>query len=232
MKHVALILFVIFIRLDQASREKEWDLGELNGKKAEMETENQIRADDRYDIVQYKNQLKEDRRASLAFRLEELTKDREFYAGQTANEKDLRAQDTSLQLEDRKAVQAYKEQLRQEERNNIASSIAASQKEKEKALLEHRKHLDAMHEDFELKSKDWADINDYKSNEKERSRQSICLRLDSWRQGRMAEERQKAQQQLMAEDDAALRAGDLLAVRNAQAQQVLEEKARNIKCFL
>lgn len=164
--------------------------------------------------------------------MEELTKDREFYAGQTANEKDLRAKDNALKQEDRKAVNAYKEQLKQEERNNIANSIAASQRQKEKALLEHRKMLDLMHEDFELRAKAWADVNEYKSKEKERSRQSICLRLDSWRQSRMAAERQKAQQQLAAEEDAALRSEDFLAVQNARRQEELEERAKNIKCFL
>jgi hypothetical protein len=219
-------------RLDQGSREKEWERGEQYVQQAEREHENTVKAEDRFDISQYKNQLKEDRRASLAFRLEEQTKDREFYAGQTANERELIAKDNALRLEDHRAVTSYKEQLRQEERDNIGKAIAESQKQKEKALLEHRKLLDTMHEDFVSKANDWADVNEYKSSEKERSRQSICLRLDSWRQGRMAAERRKAQQQVIDEDDAAKRLEDFLAVCNAQAQARLDEKARNIKCFI
>jgi hypothetical protein len=219
-------------RLDHASREKEWERGEQCLQQADSEQEFRIRDQDRLDMAQYKNKLKEDRRASLAFRLEEHSRDREFYAGQTANEKDLAAQENALRLEDQRAVNKYKEQLRQEERNNIASSIAESQRQKEKSLMEHRKLLDAMHQDFELKANDWADVNEYKSKEKERSRQSVCLRLDSWRQGRMATERQRAHQQMLDEEDAAQRSEDFLAVQQAAAKEKLEERARNITCFL
>mmetsp|Transcript_5230 Transcript_5230/g.8620 ORF Transcript_5230/g.8620 Transcript_5230/m.8620 type:complete len:600 (-) Transcript_5230:154-1953(-) len=219
-------------RLDHASREKEWERGEQYVQQAEMENEYKIKAEDRADIARYKKQLDEDRRASLAFRLEEQLKDKEFYAGQTANEKMILAKDNELKLEDLRAVNEYKETLRQEERDNIASRIAESQKQKEKALLEHRKMLDTMHADFESKSRDRDDVNAYKSKEKERSRQSICLRLESWRQGRLAEERQKAKEQLIAADDAEKRSLDYLDMRNAAAQNALDEKARNIKCFL
>lgn len=219
-------------RLDHGAREKEWERGEQYVQQAQEEHEQRIRAEDRADIAKYKSQLQEDRRASLAFRLEEQSKDREFYAGQTANAREVEAADSALRLEDLRAVNDYKETLREQERNNIASAIAESQKQKERALVEHRRQLDAMHQDFELRTAAWSDVNEYKSKEKERSRQSICLRLDSWRQGRMAAERQRAKEQLQASDDSQQRSLDQLATQHALAQQALEERARNITCFL
>lgn len=219
-------------RLDQASREKEWERGEVFVQQYAAQKEFERKEQDRSDIAKYKSQLQDDRRASLAFRLEEQTKDKEFYAGQTANERMMREKDYEIKLEDQRAMNEYKERLRQEERHEVAKSIAESQKQKEKALVEHRKMLDIMHADYELKSRDWADVNEYKNKEKERSRQSICLRLDSWRQGRMAAERQKAHEQRIAAEDAEKRSEDFLAMRNAAAQDALDERARNIKCFL
>jgi hypothetical protein len=211
-------------RLDQYSREKEWERGEQYVQKADMDKERLISEDDRFDISQYKKKLEEDRRASLAFRLEEQVRDKEFYAGQTANKEALLAEEYALKLEDSRAMKNYKETLKQQERAELASEIAASQKRKEIALIEHRKLLDAMHDDFEAKMNDWKDVNEYKAREKERSRQSICLRLDSWRQRRLAAEREKTKQMLQRERDAALRSEDYIAMRNAEAERRLKER--------
>ena len=219
-------------RLDQASREKEWERGEQYVHKAEVDMERKITEEDRLDISEYKTKLEQDRRESLAFRLEKGLKDKEYEDGQTANEKAILAKEYSLKLADSRAINEYRETMKQKERLELANSIAESQKRKEKALAEHREMLDKMHDDFESRLNDWRDVNAHKAHEKERSRQSICLRLDSWRQSRLAAERQKAKQKLLDERDAEMRAADRVAMRNAEAQRLLDERAKNVKCFL
>ena len=81
-----------------------------------------------------------------------------------------------------------------------------------------------MHVDFEARKLDYIAVRESKLETERKSRQSISMRLESWRQERLVEEKEAAKRRVISEEDAALRAADVEAVRLAKKKNVREGK--------
>ena len=130
-------------------------------------------------------------------------------------------------------VKAYRLKERELQRQSLAWRIADAHRKHEVDLTLHQEALNRMHQDLELRRMDWLAVQEYKKSEQDRKRKSIALRLDSWRQQRMAEEKPKATLDLIAEQDALLKemdreeliaaklANDLIEKNNSQNSSLL-----------
>jgi hypothetical protein len=260
-------------RLDKWREEKSLEQKNKEQQEIAREIDNELSCQARDDVQEYRNQVKESRRQSLAYRLDKARKDRDFEEGQKAlrqlvlkEEKrlnDLDREDVQnyrqmiadarrqsleyrnqteyqerMRLEgERQAqqladvadrelrdaawrdVQAYREQQRAEQRKSMAFRIADAQRKHEIELCQHQEALQRMHLDFQCKREDWLALQESKREEAERRRKSVSLRLDSWRQQRLAEEKERERKEMIAEEEAILREMDreeLFAAKLAQ----------------
>jgi hypothetical protein len=90
--------------------------------------------------------------------------------------------------------------------------------------MEHRRKLEAIHQDIEARRLDRLDVLEFQASEGERRRKSVCYRLDSWRQQRMAEEKEIARRRVIAEEEAKYRAMDHEDMQAAKKREMDEQK--------
>jgi hypothetical protein len=76
----------------------------------------------------------------------------------------------------------------------------------------------------QVRHANWQDDQRAAEADRQRRRQSTVLRLDSWRRERMVEEMLHSQEQLMADEDARLRAQDWEDLQAAKAALKMAEK--------
>lgn len=122
--------------------------------------------------------------------------------------------------------------MRNQERAEIAARIESSRRAKEKDLEAHRRLLDQMHEEYEERRENWKLLQEERVKEKERSRKSICLRLQSWKDIRMKREKDRARMQLLAEHESQLRSQDMASISEAKRNEQMEERLNNTKRML
>mmetsp|Transcript_5038 Transcript_5038/g.7701 ORF Transcript_5038/g.7701 Transcript_5038/m.7701 type:complete len:594 (-) Transcript_5038:116-1897(-) len=216
-------------RLDTAARERDYLQGLEANKQFVLEKEKQLHEAEREDIQRFRAHLEEERRKSLAFRLDEWRKHRDCDRSAEEAEKEATHRELQIRAEERRDVLDMKEQERQRERQEIARRIEESRQAKEVDLLNHRSLLDRMHADFESRRKDWKALNEAKRQQQERSRMSICMRLDSWRKQKLDREKQKAKDRLAKEHEAMMKQWEIEDIRAAKAKAALEEKQMNAK---
>lgn len=137
--------------------------------------------------------------------------------------------DRELSLEAWRDVKAYLEDQREKVRRSLAWRIADASRKHEADLSHHREKMDALHRDLELKRLGWLDTQIYREEEKARSRKSIALRLESWRINKIAEEKEKAKQELIAEEDALQREQDREELLAAKLAIEMMEKRKNLE---
>ena len=68
------------------------------------------------------------------------------------------------------------------------------------------------------------DVRDYQASERENRRKSVALRLDSWREQKLATEKMRNQQLLEQEEDAYFKELEAEALRNAREAMKNSEK--------
>jgi hypothetical protein len=78
--------------------------------------------------------------------------------------------------------------------------------------------------DFELKRLNHEELQTYRLQEKERSRKSIAMRLDSWRQHKVKIAQQKAASDLQKEEDCFLAEQDREALSIAKRTNLFLER--------
>lgn len=152
--------------------------------------------------------------------------------GLKAEELEKMHEEYQIRQEEKTDVDNYFANQRTIERQEIASRIETSKRNKEKDLLLHRELLDKMHEEYEDRRENWKLLQSYQKNEIERSRKSVCLRLESWKTIRMKREKERAYKQLVAEHDAALKQEDYQAMNEKKMKEKMEEKLSNSKRML
>jgi len=119
-------------------------------------------------------------------------------------------------------VKAYQENCRAKERLSLANRIVESRKQQEVAIEVHRLALDKLHETMETQRIDWLEVRESKKREDQRCRKSICLRLDSWREQKIAEAKLQTVLAARADEDARLRELDREAVHTYTKQLELQ----------
>lgn len=117
------------------------------------------------------------------------------------------------------------------ERRELATRIEEAKRIKEADLIRHRAQLDIMHEDFESRRADWKAVAEARRKSKERSRQSVCLRLQSWRMNKLRADQQLTQQRMEQEQEAMYRRQDAEAVRAARAAELVAKREERLRQF-
>ena len=125
---------------------------------------------------------------------------------------------------------AMRKAQRERERQSLAFRFIEARKQKALDLEAHRKRLDAMHHDLELKRTDTLHLRS-KAIEvrQERSRKSVAYRLASWKEQRMLAEKQSARKKLLEEEMLAYRYGEVEAEREVKALRREQDAIREIE---
>ena len=113
-----------------------------------------------------------------------------------------------MAAENWRAVKEYQAAQREAQRRSLAGRIAEAHRQKEVELEQHRAKMDAVQMDFATRRLDHLEMRQFREEERVRSRRSIALRLASWKDDRVKEEKERAKEQLAREEDAILREQD------------------------
>ncbi|CAE7702998.1 unnamed protein product, partial [Symbiodinium microadriaticum] len=214
-------------RLDAAARERDFMQGQEANWQAVQKIENSWHQSDREAVMSYQAALEEERRQSLAFRLQR--KHREYDEGMKLEEQQRRQEELHTRADDWRCVQQKLVEDRVRERRELAERIEEAKRNKEKDLLRHREQLDLMHADLESRREDWKAVEEARKKEKERSRKSICLRLQSWRKNKLRLDRERTQQRLQEEEEAMYRRQDVEDIRAAKAAELVAKREERLK---
>ena len=152
--------------------------------------------------------------------------------GVKAEEKAIEASDKELSDAAWRDVKHYQEKQREERRKSVAWRVADAKRRHEVELDLHSQKLNSLHDQLQSRHHDWQDVKSYKQNEKEMRRKSISMRIDSWRIQRMKQEKQKAQEALIAEEDARIREQDREALLEAKRLMELQQRRDVLNNFI
>lgn len=192
--------------MESARKDKDWERGQATLLAIAAEESRRLDEEDRAAVAQYNAEQEEARRASIQYRNE--VERQEAMRLDGLKQQDLAEETRDYQLKHAawQDVQNYQASLRDERRKSIAMRLVMSRKQKETALMDHKTALDKMHAEFELKRGAWSDVVEYKASEQKKRRDSVAMRLDSWRMDRMQREKEAAKKRVVDEEDANLRA--------------------------
>jgi hypothetical protein len=126
-------------------------------------------------------------------------------------------------------VRTAQEQERQRQRQSLAESLHAAKRQHEADLEQHNQTLLALHSDLEARRVDWIARSEANQQESANRRMSVALRLDSWREQRMAEEMLAQSRALREAEDARLRDEDREAVKETQRLARLAEATDRLR---
>lgn len=141
-----------------------------------------------------------------------------------AQTKEVQHEDAVKAAEDWRAVKAYQAAQREAERRSLAGRIAEAHRQNEHDLEHHRKMMDSMHMDFELRRLDHLEMREFREEEKVRSRRSIALRLASWKEDKMQREKERARELLELQEEAVSKEQDREELQAAKLALTLMER--------
>lgn len=128
--------------------------------------------------------------------------------------------------QDWKDVQDYVHNQRERDRKSMAARVAKSRQEKRIMLEQHQANLAKLHEEFYLRKQDNEDIKAFKEQEAQKRRESLALRLDSWKQQKMQRLKEKRQRELEQEEESLIKTQewcDLQAAKELVAENRMKE---------
>jgi hypothetical protein len=157
------------------------------------------------------------------------TRHHEYEEGKRREEANRLAEELNAKAEEWRDEETRKIEERVRERRELARAIEESQRAKEQDLLRHRSMLDQMHIDYEARRQDWKAVEASKKDAKEKSRKSICLRLQSWRQRKMLQDQERTQQRMVEEQEALYRKQDVEAIKAAKAKAAALEREQQLR---
>ena len=152
-------------------------------------------------------------RESLSYRLEKGHLDKVHAEGEEEYRKAVEARDREEATQAWRDRQRLKEEARAAARKSMAFALVKAKIEQEADLEAHNTALEAMHVDLALRRADWLDCKAAKAQDVRNRRMSVAVRLDSWREQRLAEEKMAQARALEEEDAARLREEDRQRVR-------------------
>jgi hypothetical protein len=140
----------------------------------------------------------------------------------------LEAEDREIAYNEWKMLRRFDEVQRELKRRSVAQRLAQARYNYEIDMENHRKVLDMMHQEFQIRQHEWEDKQEQLKFEKEKSRKSIAFRLESWRQQSMAEEMLELKKSLIAEEEAEIRRMDREAMELARIQMSEQKKLNRV----
>jgi hypothetical protein len=203
-------------RLDKAKKDRDYEHGQKALLAIVQDEERRLDELDRAAINEYKEKILEARRLSLQYRSNAFQQSKMQENGEKQMEKLRELQEYELRNEGWKDVQEYRAKQREASRRSLAWRLADSHRKQEVELNLHEEHLRKLHLDLLCKREDAFSKREAQEEDNERRRRSIALRLQSWREVRMNEEKQKEKLEMQKEEDALLREmdrEDLLAAK-------------------
>ena len=154
-------------------------------------------------------------------------------------------------------ARAADEAAKAQARRDLAEKLVEDRKHHEHDLQQHQAALEALHDELQVRlyatpiymapyvapvtdphllhdglqvrHSNWQDDQRAAEADRSRRRQSTSMRLDSWRRERMVDEMLQSQEQLMADEDARLRAQDWEDLEAAKASLKMEERLDRLK---
>ena len=154
-------------------------------------------------------------------------------------------------------ARAADEAAKAQARRDLAEKLVEDRKHHEHDLRQHQAALEALHDELQVRlyappiymthyvapvsdphllhgglqvrHSNWQDDQRAAEADRSRRRQSTSMRLDSWRRERMVDEMLQSQEQLMADEDARLRAQDWEDLEAAKASLKMEERLDRLK---
>lgn len=215
-------------RLDKARKDRDFEEGQRALRQLVLEEEKRLNDLDRQDVQNYKQMIADARRQSLEYRNQTEYQERMRQEGVRQDQRLVDIADRELREAAWRDVQEYRENQRAEQRKSMAWRIADAHRKHEIELCQHQEGLQRMHLDFQCRREDWLSLQEYKKEEAERRRKSVAMRLDSWRQQRMAEEKEKERLEMLAEEEAILREMDREELLAAKLTQDLMDRKNMI----
>lgn len=203
-------------RLDKAKRDKMYDEGQVSLQQVINEEEYKLKQEDHQAMQQYHQEMNELRRQSLIYRRQAEALGKMRLQGHQDIQKQQELQEFITREEEWKDIQNYKQHLQEEKRKSLAKRLAEARKAEQQDLEKHRLELDNIHQELERRREDWIDVENYKFQQKMKSRQSVLLRLESWRDQRLAEEKLEAKKRLVEEENMRLRYQDWIDLQQAK----------------
>lgn len=215
-------------RLDKARKDRDFEEGQKALRQVVLEEEKRLNDLDREDVQNYRQMIADARRQSLEYRNQFEYQERMRQEGERQAQRLADIADRELREAAWRDVQNYRAEQRAEQRKSMAWRIADAHRKHEIELCHHQEALQRMHLDLQCKREDWLALQEYKRHEAERRRMSVALRLDSWRQQRLAEEKERERKEMIAEEEAILREMDREELIAAKLTQDLMDRKNMI----
>lgn len=210
-------------RLDKSRIDSEYDRNHKQLEREIADEETRLHEQDREDVRAGKQAVIASRRMSLEYRSQRAVQQKRQEEGDSEYKRQLEAQDRELSEEAWRDVKRYQEKCREEQRKEIACSLLQQQKDHSYALEQHQESLERLHEDMELRRKDWKAVKAAKKADGARRRKSISMRLDSWRAIRLKEAKKKVAELAQADEEARIREEDREALQRHKKNMQLEQ---------
>lgn len=138
---------------------------------------NELKAQEREDVLNYKQQCNEDRRSSLAHRLATAREDKNWERGQAALLAIAAEESRQLQAEDIANLAAYKQKQEEERRNSLQFRNEVGRQEALRQEELKQKEHDETVQDYEIKHDDWICMQEYQQQLRDERRKSLAMRL-------------------------------------------------------
>lgn len=164
-------------RLEKWRRDKAHDNWVKSEDDEAAEIEKELKEQCIEDLRKYEESLKEDRRKSLAYRLDKSKKDNDFTQGQKSLKDFIEKEEIRLREQDREDVQQYRKTLQEARRKSLEYRNQSEFQERMrlKGIAEATKELES--EDKELSDQAWRDVKVYQEELRCAARKSLSCRL-------------------------------------------------------
>ena len=218
-------------RLDKSKKDNEV-VKKMHAIEKQIEEENrQLYLEDRLVIQTSFEHAKKAARESLLQHHEFELKDRQRKENELKVMKENEINEIKLKFDDWKIIQQHEEIQKELHRKSLINQMIESRHQQEIDMTNHRLYLDKIHLEIEERHQFLLDQEKIKKSKKENSRKSICIRLESWRHQRMAEEMLVMKQKFAQQEEAELARWDRIAMETAKEalQEEMKEKFKNTK---
>lgn len=121
----------------------------------------------------------------MAGRLDVWRKQKQLQEAKEASELEAKIADLNIKRDDWKDVQEHKQHLKEEEKLSIQERLAQWRAENAKAKLTHAEEVEAAAYDFELRTQEREDVQNYKAELEHGRRQSLAYRLECARKDKV-----------------------------------------------
>ena len=220
------------MRVNAAKQDRDWERGQVQMLAIALEEERAAAEEDRRHLHHAKNAERDAARESLLHRAEKASADRTFDEEEAFQAQEREREELQLRKQDLDDVLAAKEAQRARDRQSLAERLTVQREQKERELETHFAALSSLHADLLTRAADAKDVEAYRKQDQQRRRQSVAMRLDSWRALKQAELAEEHRQEVILEEERRIKAQDLADLEAArEAMKDAEIRDRMLGSF-